>query len=142
MSVEALKKAIYAHATADAGVSALVGTGVFPEGDVPANAPLPYVASKLVSNVPVEHLGGSSTLSRARWQFTARAETSLLAAQIGDALRAAFNRTAGTLGAGASTVTVDDVLVQLEMEEPLDPEDASGRGPFGYIIDFAFWYRN
>lgn len=102
MSAEAL----YARATAHAGLTALIGTRVYP-GTLPQSTALPAVAYSRISRSRESVMGVDTDLARARYQLTAFARTPLAAKNVIEQIRACFQRWRGT----AAAVVVDDVFI-------------------------------
>lgn len=100
-----IEAALYALLAADAGVSALVGTRIYP-AVIPEGTTGDAVRYQLISDVPYPVMGQNSGLAKARIQVEAQAATYAAAATLRDALRTALTRFRGATGG----VTVQDVF--------------------------------
>lgn len=103
-----IEQAIYEALTENAGVTALVGTRVYPV-IAPQAATLPLIVYTLISGQQEESHSGASGLARPRYQFDCYAETITAAFALGEAVRLAIHGFAGTLG-GAGGVTCGGIL--------------------------------
>jgi len=86
---------LIAHLLADAGVSALVGTRIYPSL-ASQNAAAPYVVLRRVSTVGKRGTGGPAGLDRARIQIESYADTYGEAKSLAVAIRTALDGTAIT----------------------------------------------
>jgi len=126
-----LEEGLYDHLTNDAGVSALVGTRIYPLV-VPQDVALPAIAYQRISG-PRDHAhDGPSGLGRARMQFTFVGTSYSQAKSVAEAVRASLDGFKGTMG----TVTVGAVL--------LDNEHDSWATAFDKPVvrhDYMIWYQ-
>lgn len=108
MSIET---GIYAVLTGDAGVSALVGTRIYPLV-VPQDASLPAIAYQRVSGGPTYTQDGDANLTPARFQFTCLGSSYSQAKAVATAVRAAISGASGTW----DDVTVGACLVETDQD--------------------------
>lgn len=109
MTIEA---GLYAHLLTDSGVTALVGTRIYPLL-VPQDADLPAIAYQRISG-PRDHThDGSSGLAFARMQLTFVASSYDDAKSLGEAVRAAIDGHKGSMG----DVTVGACLLDQERDD-------------------------
>lgn len=125
-----LSEAVYARATGDAGVAALVGARVYP-GLLPQDVTWPATTQQLISDVAESAMGSDAGVRHARVQLTAWAESYEGAAALRDALFAAFERWRGT----AAGVTVQDTFVS-EQPEFYDDTLAVYAAPLDAIVHY------
>lgn len=135
-----LEEALFAHATSDVGLGALIGTRFRPLKLDEADQ-LPGIAYQMISTVTdYAHDGPSSTLE-SRYQFTVKAATYGEAKAVKEALEKAFQAfddQPGQMG-GASGVLIADMFVENEVDiyggEEVEAQE-SYIIPVDYIIDY------
>lgn len=117
--------------TGHAGLSALIGTRVYP-AQLPQRPTLPAVTFFRVSTQHVQHRGngGYSALRRPRYQFDCWAETIKQARQVAEALHDCF-----ATFPQASSPRVEVALAANDFED-YEPEPARWR----VIVDAFIWY--
>lgn len=132
-----LEEGLYSYLSAYAGLTALISTRVYPF-KIPQTATLPCMTYQRVST-PRFHVmdtsGSGGDLAFPRIQFDVWAETYTAAKAITDQLRAALNGKRGSIGSGASTVTIQAALVQDEA-----PEYDSTTNLYRSRSDFIIWH--
>jgi hypothetical protein len=121
------------HILASSGLSALIGTRLYPDR-LPQNATLPAVVYQEVSSVPVDHVhGAAGRLVRSRYQFTVWAATRASAKTIDEAIRARID------GTGRSTIGTTAIHAILRQERvsgwDFDADDDH------VATDYYIWYR-
>lgn len=94
MTIEA---AVYSRLSAVAGVTALVGTRIYPV-QAPQTATKPYIVFRVVNESHEHHMAGAAGLAAPRVQLDIYATTSLAAAQAGEAVRLALQGWRGVAG--------------------------------------------
>ena len=132
-----LAEAIYSHLTADADVSALVGSAVYPvtapqQDENSAIAPMIVYA---LSDRRHEYSFGDRALIHTTWTFICAAASYDLAHQISEALIAALDHYRGSLPA-VSGVSVQNI----ELVNSQDVEDEFELGIFQVRTDFEIVY--
>lgn len=80
-----LEQRLYAHLSADADVSALVGSRIYPLV-MPQGAALPAIVYQRISGVPANHAGRVPSLESARVQVNCYAKTYGVAKDLCDAV--------------------------------------------------------
>jgi len=135
-----IKQALYEYLTADATVSGLVSTRIYPIGDVPQDAARPYVTYQRISEPREYHQGGEANLRGARFQLNCWADTPDGAETLGTAVADALSAYAGTMGANAQ-VTVRGAFIDAVSDDIAAPQDATQRGPARAIVEALIWYR-
>lgn len=114
-----LEAGLYSHLAANAGVSALVSTRIYPLL-LPQEPTLPALVYQRISTNPLGHSqDGPNHLARVRMQLRCHGATLLAAKQLADAVRAALDGYSGTMG----TVTV---LSCFRADEGDDDEPETG----------------
>lgn len=130
-----VKEAIYSILTQDAGVSALVGTKVYPSV-APSSALEPFIVYSVISNAPIHTMdGGNSTKYRIQlscFSFDSKTNTSVVSS-----IRNAMG-VKRFHGAGYEMVTVEDSTI--ESEQP--PQDGSEQYVFQTNVDYMVWFRS
>ena len=96
MSIEA---GLFAHLSAAAGVTALVGTRIYPNFQAAADTAKPYVTMQRVGQTPVNDLDGEDALQNPRVQIDCWGTTALSARAVADAVRAALVGQHAAMGA-------------------------------------------
>ena len=124
-----LEVGLYAKLSGDAGVSALVGTRIYPLL-MPQEPTLPAIVYQRISTVPLgqSHQGGNH-LNRARMQLACHATTILAAKQLAQAVWRALDGDSGTW----SNVTVQSCLRANELDG-YEPEVEAYRVTADYLI--------
>lgn len=126
-----IEAALFGHLSTEAGLSALVGTRVFPI-QLPQGATLPAVTFQRISTRPLTHRSSTTpTYSRPRFQFGCWASSFDGAVALRAALRAAM----GTV-AQASSPRIDVALLQ-------DDRDVVEATPGRWVasLDYFIWHR-
>ena len=126
-----LEVGLYAFLAADSGLSALVGTRIYPLL-LPQEPTLPAVVYQRISTNPLGHSNdGPDHLVRVRMQFRCHAATLLAAKGVADAVRAALDGYSGTMG----TVDVKGVF-RVDEGDDDEPETATFSVRADYYIMF------
>ena len=108
-------KAIYTILTENAGVSAVVGTRVYPQVAA-QGAAFPFVVYVLQDNTPSDTKSGVSTLDEIRYDIVAAAETYSALSSLTERIRLALDRYSGTV----SGIVVDSIQFT-ELDVDNDP---------------------
>ena len=108
-------KALYTILTEDAGVSAIVGTRVYPQVAA-QGAAFPFVVYVLQDNTPSDTKSGVSTLDEIRYDIVAAAETYTALSSLTERIRLALDRYSGTV----SGIVVDSIQFT-ELDVDNDP---------------------
>jgi len=93
-----VEAALVARLTGDAGVTALVGSRVYPQV-VPQDAAMPALAYQRISETPEYSHTGFSSLSRTRFQITIEADTMASVKAVAQAVRIALRGVTWSFGA-------------------------------------------
>ena len=126
-----LEAGLYTYLTAQSGVTALIGTKLYPV-TAPQGTTLPYVVYSKIDTRPVQALGQAAGMATSRLQFDAYAATPLAAKNLIQALRVALD---GKQGAWGSTVIGSSLwLNEIDLYEQ---ETASHR----IAVDFDITYE-
>ena len=134
----ALKDSLYEHLTDNAGVSAIVGTQVYPHL-APQNVSRPYITFALISSTRYPHLAAASGVVSQRIQINCWSNTDLGADTLGNAVRASldgFNDTMGT----TSTTDVRRVFLDDESDAFEQPTDGREQGLYCVQQDYIIWH--
>lgn len=139
---------IYALKNATA-VKALVGSNIFPVGEVPEDlmnqtgAP-PMITEEIVDDSPNITMGGDSGLRCAKVLVAPFARSKLTVAEIMDAIGqdppAGLQCLTGAMGAAGAQVDVQGCFVEANKDQYAPPDDASGRGYWSPHVRLEFWY--
>ena len=132
MSIE---PGLYAHLSAAAGVSALVGTRIYPDR-LPEAAALPAITYQRVSTVAQQGIGGLAELASARVQITAWADGPGRYSAAKEIAGAVVQSLAGFRGDWGS-VPVSGINYDGSYDIDGDPEaELAGVG-----VDMIIWHR-
>lgn len=116
---------LYTALSGDAGLSALVGTRIYPVR-VPQSPAYPLVSYMRVSNSHVNSLSGSSGLDNSRYQFDVYSDTYASANSVADAIIAAM----------ATATTYKSILLsRIDLDHDLDVDK------YRITIDFSVWHN-
>lgn len=107
--------AIFNMLTNDADVAAIVGTRVFP-AITSKNAQLPFCTYDIITVAPNDTKTGSSKIDDVDVEIVCHAERFSTASTLGDAVRAALDRSNVTL----ETITIDSIQFQTGNVEVTD----------------------
>jgi hypothetical protein len=121
-------KAIYTILTEDAGVSAIVGTRVYPQVAA-QGAAFPFVVYVLQDNTPSDTKSGVSTLDEIRYDIVAAAETYSALSSLTERIRLALDRYSGTV----SGIVVDSIQFT-ELDVDNDPATETFVSSSEYIL--------
>jgi hypothetical protein len=121
-------KAIYTILTEDAGVSAVVGTRVYPQVAA-QGAAFPFVVYVLQDNTPSDTKSGVSTLDEIRYDIVAAAETYSALSSLTERIRLALDRYSGTV----SGIVVDSIQFT-ELDVDNDPATETFVSSSEYIL--------
>lgn len=126
-----LEDAIYSHTIADAGLSPLIGTRVYPI-TLPQMPTYPCIVYRIVSHVPVEAMGVVSTVRNKRVEFQIHSNAADAYNQVrnvGEDLKTCWERYSGTIG----SAVILDVFLLAESDLYDDAAQVYRR-----IVDFNF----
>jgi hypothetical protein len=121
-------KAIYTILTEDAGVSAVVGSRVYPQVAA-QGAAFPFVVYVLQDNTPSDTKSGVSTLDEIRYDIVAAAETYSALSSLTERIRLALDRYTGTV----SGIVVDSIQFT-ELDVDNDPATETFVSSSEYIL--------
>ena len=121
-------RAIYTILTEDAGVSAVVGTRVYPQVAA-QGAAFPFVVYLLQDNTPSDTKSGVSTLDEIRYDIVAAAETYSALSSLTERIRLALDRYSGTV----SGIVVDSIQFT-ELDVDNDPATETFVSSSEYIL--------
>lgn len=121
-------RAIYTILTEDAGVSAVVGTRVYPQVAA-QGAAFPFVVYVLQDNTPSDTKSGVSTLDEIRYDIVAAAETYTALSSLTERIRLALDRYSGTV----SGIVVDSIQFT-ELDVDNDPATETFVSSSEYIL--------
>lgn len=121
-----LEEALFSYLTGYAGLSALIGTRLYPV-QFPQGVTLPAMTYQQVSSPEVYSHDGYSGLRSPRFQFTCRGSTYLEAKQVAAQLKAALRGYAGLM---AGSVNVRGARIENEIDQ-IEPE----LGIYDVIVD-------
>lgn len=110
------EKAIYARLAAVAGVTALVGTRIYPVL-APQNPTFPHLVYQRISAERIGNLGADTDMVESRVQVSCFADSYSGTKELADAVRLALQRADGTFGG----VTVDDMWIESD-QDIYDPQ--------------------
>lgn len=134
MALPNIRAGLRAHLVADAGVTAEVGTRVYPEM-MPQNPTLPALTYQQVSQQNVdETLQGSSQLGVARFQISCYAEKYIDADSAARAVDAAMQDFAGTMGSVTVYGVERDNIIDLGEQ---DGDNITRR----VLLDYSIFHR-
>lgn len=125
-----LEPAVVAHLKAYAGLSALVGSRIYPL-TMPQDATLPCVTYQRVSGIRHSAMGQDTGLATVRLSFSCWAATYASAKAVAKQLRLALQRCASTIGSGANTATGVASFIETDIDD-YEPDT----GYYRVILDF------
>ena len=116
MAVTTIGEAIRSILINTAGIAALIGARCYPE-PLPQNPEYPCIVYDHISGTPDNHLLGSSTMIKKRYQVDVYAKTRTAAWYLAGLVRVALNQYSGTVG----TVRIGSCL-QIGEQDMYEPE--------------------
>jgi len=131
-----LEEGLKSYLTAYAGLTALIGTRVYPFR-IPQGATLPCMTYQRMDTPRMlthQSVGATGDLAKVRMQFDCWATTYSSAKAIADQLRAALNGKTGSIGTAPNAVVIRAALVDNEIPE-YNPEVDMHR----VIADYFIW---
>ncbi len=107
-----LHEALFSYLKTYAGLTALVGTKIYPL-QIPQNVNVPAVVYQLISQERMHSLGGDKGMTSPSMQLTSYATTYNTAKNVAEQVRIALQNYTGTMGSG---VTIQSVLMTSEFD--------------------------
>ena len=134
-----IQSALYEHLKDDSGISAIVGSKVYPLVAAPGDPP--YITFQLITRGHEHDMGAASGLARTRIQINCWQSTATLAETLADTVRDALDGFSGTMGT-TNTAAVKSCRLDSELEAYDPPADAdrAEAGVFSIKMDFLIWY--
>jgi hypothetical protein len=138
-----IEQAIYARLSADAAVTALVGTRVYPVV-APQKTAKPFIVYR---RIDTEHAnsktrGRTTDSARALVEVQAIASTYSGARALAEKVRLSLQNYSGAVSiAGGGTVNIGGIISQGEADEPEMPSDMSDEPRHKISQDFACWFN-
>jgi hypothetical protein len=133
--------ALYDEMRDDAGLNAIVGSGVdarvYP-GIPPPDATAPFVSFRRINYERINEMTGPTTLAKPRFQIDCWGSNNEEMVSVSEAVRALFDGFRGTMG--------DDLIAVRRMnlvgqdDDPEDPADAGGVDINRNRMDFEIWH--
>jgi len=135
-----IDEALFTHLSTTAGITALVGTRIYPIV-MPPGVALPAISLQKISMERTHAFRQDAAITRASFQISSWAKTDAVkkgyahAQACAAAVRAALQNYSGTMG-GIGGIVVDAVLIENEMD---DYDSASET----YVVhqDFEIWFQ-
>lgn len=116
-------------------VSAIVGTKVF-LGKVPQRTELPYIMITQMDSNELQTLDGTTGLRFVTFDIDCKADRSVEAETLGNAVRVFLDDASGTAG----SQTIKAVLMNSESTEYEPPTDGSDKGVHVVLLDVTIQY--
>ena len=138
----ALYEALAYQLQNDAGVSALVGTRIYPAGTTPSNAASPYMTYGKTLTDPVRHQQGASNLTMTIVSINCWGMTPQSAVAVADAVYAALDEFAGDMGDPAAPLPVRLILIDQQSNDTTPPIDNTESGRFVETLELSVWHEN
>lgn len=127
-----IEEALYTRLSTFAGLSALVGTRVYP-AMAPQQPTFPLCTFQRISSMRVHAMGADVGLANPVVQVTAWGRTYTESANVAGQVRAALQDYAATVGG----VEIQRIFIDNETDLGFDREG----GAWGRAIDFSVWHR-
>jgi hypothetical protein len=132
--------ALYSELTGDATVSGLVGTRIYPMGEVAQNVALPYVTYAKIAYTRERYQGGRAGLVPASVQIDCWAQGANECLSLKAAVAAAIDNKRDTLGSGASQETIKLATIYDEQSFYDEPEAGEEIGVQRQMLRATIWY--
>ncbi len=137
-----LQPALFYQLSHDGTIIGLVSTRIYPAGDVPTGAKLPYITYQRIDAIHERHMTGGCNWVHARYQLDCWAMKPRDADEVFEAVKVALDNFRGIMGAGATVATIDGCFLESDSSGVEPPEDATQRGTARVSADFVIWYRD
>lgn len=134
-----LESDIRAFLIADADVTAIVGTRIFPLR-IPQGQALPAIRYVVIASSSDHHLGGTSGSAETTIQFDCYSETYSEAIDLGNKVRTALVASNNGQHVAGSTNIYETRLTAQSDETPFREPDASDKWIYNRSLDLAFQY--
>lgn len=123
---------LVAHLEADAALSALIGTRIYPQ-ILPQQGTLPAVVYQLISRTPASMRNANDNLVQTRWQWSINARTYASAVAISTALKAALQ------SFSSSDPRVDHLFLDNERDDTEPEFDENNY--YRRLLDVLIWHE-
>ena len=135
-----LQEAFHAYMIAQAAVSGLLGTRLYPE-IAPTDTPLPYCTYKVPSDVPIYHMTGAAGIANAHIAVDVWAENEPSRTRVAKTLQAALEQwvLSGSISPG---IAVRFAGLETQEDSFVAPSDGSERGVYQRTLDLNIWYKS
>lgn len=130
------EQALYARLTGHAGLSALIGTRLYPNV-APQNATMPYGVYQRISGPRDYHLGGSSRFLQALIQVSWVGGTYASAKACAEQARLAMDGYSGTVTSGSDSLVVTSAQVEDQPDATQGPSDAKEKPTYVVVHDIT-----
>lgn len=128
-----IHEALYTRLTSVAGLTALVGTRIYPR-QLPQNPAYPCLMYARVSAERESAMGADTKLVAGRWQVSSWGKTYTDARDTAEQVRLALERYRGT----SSGTVIQDIFIESENDFP--PELVDGELIYQIASDFLVWF--
>ncbi len=128
------KSAIYSIVSIDSGVSAIVGTKIYPDA-APSSATCPYVVYSIVSTNQIHTISTTTTTTKFRIQFSCFAFDSATNSALVEAIKTVLDVHRFS-GEGFSFIAFEDESIDLTQS----PQDGSEQFTYQTNVDYMIWF--
>ena len=132
----AIETALYSILSGDSGVSAIVGTRIYPKV-IPQLASLPAVSYQEITGMREHTMDGPVGMVRSRWQINCVADSYSALRALADAVRKALDGYCDT----ASSTKIDACFLDNENDGLDSLPDVKGSKRYTKILDFIIWFQ-
>lgn len=108
---------------------------------IPQETVLPSVVVEQVSDVPDHYQGGSTKMAEARVRLTIVSDDPSESASIEDLIRKKLDGYRGTIGAGATQITVLKAQKENATDGFIPPLSGKVEGIHPITVDYSIWHR-
>lgn len=139
--MNALYEALKYHLWNDGDVADLISDRVYPAGETPSNARLPFIVYSKPSSNQVRHQGGSSGLAQTVIRLNCWGLTARSAAEVRDAAFASLDEFTGSFGDPSDPLDVRLIVFEDEASDTDAPVDNTETGRFLETLDATVWHE-
>lgn len=134
--MSSIKGATYYILSNDNGVSAIVGTGIYPSA-APSTATCPFITYSVISELTDKVTTGATGTTRYRLQFSCYSFDSITNTSLVQALKDCLDVKTYTHGGFQASFFED-----ASMDTTQAPTDASEQFSYQTNVDYVVWFRN
>ena len=132
------KSDLYEYLKADADVSALVGTRIYPEF-APEKSAKPFIVFRKINNKTIHHLGAPASLNQDDYEFDTVSTTAIQAEDLGQKLRLLLD---GYTGVMNGNTNVRRMFQENYTDVVASPQNGTDEVLYTVSLNYSIWYQH